>query len=155
MNALLLVFTTSNPPWHRGSTFKIREQTTCDQHKFFYCYGFELKLSSKIRATCCASVTAPTGRVAVTNGSADRSLRPFRGPRGRTLHMKLCILFARATSKVTKDIFVQSRVCRRLRSSRLLHALCCPLIRLGHAQSRCPQSVMSHTPIHGSARRAC
>ena len=27
---------------------------------------------------------------------------PFRGRRGRALHLKLCILFARATSKITK-----------------------------------------------------
>ena len=29
----------------------------------------------------------------------------------------------------------------------LLHALCCPLIRLGHAQSQCPRSVTSHTAV--------
>ena len=48
---------------------------------------------------------------------------------------------------------------------RITIALRGPLIRLGHARSRCPRSVTSvshsprsatsHTPIHGSARRAC
>ena len=42
------------------------------------------------------------------------SLQPFRGNRGRPLHLKLYILFARATSEITKDIHLQSHARRRL-----------------------------------------
>ena len=54
-------------------------------------------------------VTASAGRAAVTTDiriecSADHTPVPaafFRGRRGRALHLKLCILFARATSEIT------------------------------------------------------
>ena len=56
-----------------------------------------------------------TGRATDTKGHSRRlsdrspSLRPssFRGSRGRALHLKLCILFAHATSEITK-LFMSS-----------------------------------------------
>ena len=48
-----------------------------------------------------------------------KKLEPARASLySRALHLKLCILFAHATSKVTKRYSVQSRVCRRLRYAR-------------------------------------